>query len=209
LFVVDANPNILVFDSLPVYSFLSVLGSHGNSLPLVAELASAIFLTNGNDKVYHTYRHLEELATLPKENLTKCFAKWCTAEFGDAFLKGSFQCFRPPTQKPYGLLAAISNSLVVHDIILSANNDGQSFSESMEVLKKYAHGVSDVQGPWILRMLSTVGCIVPNDYAMGAEMSLKLAKQVCKCVDCSACGWFCFSNDCLHVIDGQISKRVK
>jgi hypothetical protein len=31
-------------------------------------------------------------------------------------------------------------------------------------------------------MLSNVGCIVPNDYAVGAEMSLKLAKQVCKCV---------------------------
>ena len=191
LLVVDANPNISVFDSLPTYSFLSVLGSHGNSLPLVAELASAIFLTNGNDKVYHAFRHLEELATLPKENLTMYFANWCNAEFGDVFSKGSFQRFRPPTQKPYGLPVAISNSLVVRDIILSANDDGQSFSESMEALKKYAHGVSDVQGPRILRILSTVGCIVPNDYAVGAEMSLKLAKQVCKCVDCSVCGWFC------------------
>jgi hypothetical protein len=42
--------------------------------------------------------------------------------------------------------------------------------------------VSGVQGPRILWMLSNVGCIVPNDYAVGAEMSLKLAKQVCKCV---------------------------
>ena len=192
LFVVDADPNISVFDSLPAYSFLSVLGSHGNSLPLVAELASAIFLTNGNDKVYHAFRHLEELSTLPKENLTMYFAKWCNAEFGDVFSKGSFQRFRPPTQKPYGLPVAISNSLVVRDVILSANNDGQSFSESMEVLKKYAHGVSDVQGPRILRLLSIVGCIVPNEYAVGAEMSLKLAKQVCTCVDYTCfCHKFC------------------
>jgi hypothetical protein len=54
----------------------------------------------------------------------------------------------------------------------------------MEVLQKYAHRVSAVQGPRILWMLSNVGCIVPNDYAVGAEMSLKLAKQVCKCVHC-------------------------
>jgi hypothetical protein len=60
----------------------------------------------------------------------------------------------------------------------------------MEVLQKYAHGVSDVQGSRICRMLSTFGCIVPNDYAVGAEMSLKLAKQVCTCVHCSTCGRF-------------------
>jgi hypothetical protein len=170
---------------------LRVLGKHGSPLPLVAELASALFLTNGNDKVYHAFRHLQGLATLPKENLTMYFANWCNGEFGDVFLKGSFQRFHPPTQKPYGLPVAISNCLVVRDIVLSANEDGQSFSKSMEVLQKYAHGVSGVQGPRILWMLSNVGCIVPNDYAVGAEMSLKLAKQVCICVHCSTCGRFC------------------
>jgi hypothetical protein len=29
-----------------------------------------------------------------------------------------------------------------------------------------------------------------NDYAVGAEIYLKLAKQVCKCVHCSTCGRF-------------------
>jgi hypothetical protein len=183
LFVVDANPNISVFDSLATYSLLCVLGKHGSPLPLVAELL-------GNDKVYHAFRHLEGLATLLKDNLTMYFANWCNSEFGDVFLKGSFQRFCPPTQKPYGLLVAISNCLVVRDIMLSANDDGQSFSKSMEVLQKYAHGVSGVQGPRILWMLSNVGCIIPNDYTVGAEMSLKLAKQVCKCVHCSTCGRF-------------------
>jgi hypothetical protein len=75
--------------------------------------------------------------------------------------------------------------------MLSANDDGQSFSESMEVLKKYAHGVSDMQGPRILWMLLNVRCIVPNDYAVGAEMSPKVAKQVYLCVHCSACRLFC------------------
>jgi hypothetical protein len=42
LFVVDANPNILVLDSLATYSLLRVLGKHGSPLPLVAELASAL-----------------------------------------------------------------------------------------------------------------------------------------------------------------------
>jgi hypothetical protein len=134
---------------------------------------------------------LEGLATLPKDNLTMYFANWCNSEFGDVFSKGSFQRFCPPTQKPYGLPVAISNCLVVRDIMLSANDDGQSFSKSMEVLQKYAHGVSGVQGPRILQMLSNVRCIVPNDYSVGAEMSLKLAKQVCKCVHCSTCRRFC------------------
>jgi hypothetical protein len=133
---------------------------------------------------------LEGLATLPKDNFTMYFANWCNSEFGDVFSKGSFQRFCPPTQKPYGLPVAISNCLVVHVIMLSANDDGQSFSKSMEVLQKYAHGVSAVQGPRILWMLSNVRCIVPNDYTVGGEMSLKLAKQVCKCVHCSTCGRF-------------------
>jgi hypothetical protein len=90
LFVVDANPNILVFDLLMTYSLLRVLGKHGSPLPLVA-LASALFLTNGNDKVYHAFRHLEGLATLLKDNLTMYFANWCNSEFGDVFSKGSFQ----------------------------------------------------------------------------------------------------------------------
>jgi hypothetical protein len=42
LFVVDANPNISVFDSLMTYSLLRVLGKHGSPLPLVVELASAL-----------------------------------------------------------------------------------------------------------------------------------------------------------------------
>jgi hypothetical protein len=91
LFVVDANPNISVFDLLTTYSLLCVLGKHGSPLPLVVELASALFLTNGNDKVYHTFWHLEGLATLPKDNLTMYFANWCNSEFGDVFSKGSFQ----------------------------------------------------------------------------------------------------------------------
>jgi hypothetical protein len=179
LFVVDANPNISVFGSLMTYSLFHVLGKHGSPLPLVAELASALFLTNSNDKVYHAFRHLEEVAT-----------SWCNSEVGDVFLKGSFQQFHPPTQKPYGLKVEISNCLVVCNIMLSANDDGQAFSKSMEVLQKYAHGVSAVQGHRILWMLSNVGCIITNDYMVGAEMSLKLAKQVFTCVHCSTCGRF-------------------
>ena len=178
LFVVDANPNISVFDSLSVYSLLSVLAKHGNAVPMVSELACALFLTNGNDKKYYAFKHLEELETLPKDNLTVYFANWCNAEFGNVFSKGKFQRFRPPTQKPYGLPVAISNNLVMRDVIMSANNDGQSFSNSMEVLKNNVHGVSTVQGPRVLRVLSNVGCIVPNDYAVQAELSSRLAKQV-------------------------------
>jgi hypothetical protein len=42
LFVVDANPNISVFNSLSTHSLLSVLEKHGNVVPLVAELMSAL-----------------------------------------------------------------------------------------------------------------------------------------------------------------------
>jgi hypothetical protein len=67
---------------------------------------------------------LEGLATLLKENLTMYFANWYNNEFGDIFLKGSFLQISPPTQKPYGLQVMISNCLVVRDIMLSANDDG-------------------------------------------------------------------------------------
>lgn len=67
---------------------------------------------------------------------------------------------------------------MIRDIILAANDEGQSFSMSMEKLKKYAYGIDAVQGPRLLRILSNAGCIVPNDYSVQAQISLKLAKQV-------------------------------
>ena len=79
---------------------------------------------------------------------------------------------------------AIYNSLVLRNIIISANEKGQSFSESMDVLKKSAYGVSGVQGPRVLRTLSTVGSIISNEYAVQAEISVKLAKQVSPFVPC-------------------------
>jgi hypothetical protein len=45
-------------------------------VPLVAELMSALFRTNGNDKEYQAFQHLEELEMLPKETLTLYFANW-------------------------------------------------------------------------------------------------------------------------------------
>jgi hypothetical protein len=69
-FVTNAHPNISVFNSLSTHSLLYVLEKHGNVVPLVAELVSAMILTNGNDKVYQAFWHLEELEMLPKENLT-------------------------------------------------------------------------------------------------------------------------------------------
>jgi hypothetical protein len=50
LLVTNAHPNISVFNSLSTHSLLSVLEKHGNVVPLVAKLMSALFLTNGNDK---------------------------------------------------------------------------------------------------------------------------------------------------------------
>ena len=182
LFTANAGPNISSFDSLLTHSFLSVLEKHGNSLPLVAELSSALFLTNGNDKAYYAFKHLEELERLPKDNLTMYFANWCNEEFGSTFSSGKHQRFRPATQNPYGLPVAIVNNLVIRDIVISANDEGESFSQSMEKLKKKAHGVKTVLGPRALRVLSSAGCIVPNEYAVSAELSMKLAKQVRVCI---------------------------
>jgi hypothetical protein len=52
LFVLHAHTNIT---SLLTHSLLSVLEKHGNTVPMVAELAPALFLTNGNDKAYHAF----------------------------------------------------------------------------------------------------------------------------------------------------------
>jgi hypothetical protein len=81
LFVVDAHSNISVFDSLLIHSLFCVLEKHGNEVSLVGELASALFLMNGNDKACHAFKHLEELEMLLKENLTMYFANWCNSQF--------------------------------------------------------------------------------------------------------------------------------
>jgi hypothetical protein len=178
LFVTNAHPNISVFNSLSTHSLLSVLEKHGNAVPLGAELASALFLANGNDKVYQAFQHLEELEILPKDNLIMYFANWCNGEFGSIFSSGKFQQFWPPTQKPFPGLVVIGNNLVMRDIMISVNEEGQSFSKSMEVLKNIAHGVTTVVGPKVLRTVANAGCIISNENAVEAELSCNLAKQV-------------------------------
>jgi hypothetical protein len=48
----------------------------------------------------------------------------------------------------------------------------------MEVLKNEAHGVSTMVGPKVLQTVANAGCVISNEYAVQAELSLKLAKQV-------------------------------
>jgi hypothetical protein len=99
LFVAGGCPlQHFFFDSQLTHSSLTVLEKHGNAVPLVAELMSALFIMNGNDKAYHAFKHLEELEMLLKENLTMYFANWCIGEFGSIFSNGKFQQFHLPTQ---------------------------------------------------------------------------------------------------------------
>jgi hypothetical protein len=70
------------------------------------------------------------------------------------------------------------NNLVMRDIMISANKEGQTFSKSMEVLKNEAHGVSTMVGPKVLWTVAKAGSIISNEYTVQAELSLKLAKQV-------------------------------
>jgi hypothetical protein len=72
----------------------------------------------------------------------------------------------------------IGNNLVMRNIMISANKEGLLFSKSMEVLKNDAHGVSTVVGPKVLQTVANAGCIISNEYAVKAELSLNLAKQV-------------------------------
>jgi hypothetical protein len=73
---------------------------------------------------------------------------------------------------------AIGNNLVMRDIMISANKEGQMFSKSMEVLKNEAHGVSTVVGPKVLQTVANAGYFISNEYDVEAELSLNLAKQV-------------------------------
>jgi hypothetical protein len=83
-----------VFDSLSTHSFLSVLGKCEKVVPLVAKLASALFLMNGNDKAYHAFKkHLEELEMAAKENLTMNFANSLNGVFGSIFSNGTQKAF--------------------------------------------------------------------------------------------------------------------
>ena len=63
--------------------------------------------------------------------------------------------------------------------MISANKEGQAISKSMEILKNEAHGVSTMVGPKVLQTVANAGSIISNEYAVQAELSLKLAKQVC------------------------------
>jgi hypothetical protein len=73
---------------------------------------------------------------------------------------------------------AVANNLVMGDILISANEEGQVFSKSMEVLKNEAHGMSTLVGPKVLWTVANTGSIISNEYIIQAELSLKLAKQV-------------------------------
>jgi hypothetical protein len=75
----------------------------------------------------------------------------------------------------------IGNNLVMRDIMISVNKEGQTFSKSMEVLKNNADGVSTVVGPKVLQKVANAGCIISNEYAVTAALSLNLAKQVGPC----------------------------
>jgi hypothetical protein len=101
-----------------------------------------------------------------------------TVNSGSIFSSGKFQQFCLPTQKTFLGPVAIGNNLVMRDIMISANEEGQTFSKSMEVLKNEAHGVSTVVAPKVLWTVANAGCIISNEYAVQAELSLKLAKQV-------------------------------
>jgi hypothetical protein len=45
---------------------------------------------------------------------------------------------------------AIGNNLVMRDIMISANKEGQAISKSMEILKNEAHGMTTMVGPKVL-----------------------------------------------------------
>jgi hypothetical protein len=79
---------------------------------------------------FSTWKNLEELEILPKDNLTMYFANWCNGEFGSIFSSGKFQQFHPPTQKPFPGPVVIGNNLVMRDIMISANKEGGSHSAS-------------------------------------------------------------------------------
>jgi hypothetical protein len=115
-----------------------------------------------------------------KENLTIYFANWCNGEFGSIFSSGKFQQFCLPTQKPFPGPVVIGNNLVMRDIMISANKskEGQMFSKSMDIPKNDAHRVSTLVGPKVLWTVANAGCIISNEYAVKAEVSLNLAKQV-------------------------------
>jgi hypothetical protein len=62
--------------------------------------------------------------------------------------------------------------------MISVNKKGQTFSKSMEVPKNEAHGLSTMVGPKVLQKVANGGFIISNEYAVEAELSLNLAKQV-------------------------------
>jgi hypothetical protein len=59
-------------------------------------------------------------------------------------------------KQPFLGPVVIGNNLVMRDIMISVNEEGQSFSKSMEVLKNDAHGVSTMVGPKVLIQLPTL-----------------------------------------------------
>jgi hypothetical protein len=65
--------------------------------------------------------------------------------------------------KPFVGPVAVVNNLVMRDIMISANDEGQTFSKSMEVLKNEAHDVSTMVGPKVLLTIANAGSIISNE----------------------------------------------
>jgi hypothetical protein len=78
--------------------------------------------------------------------------------------------------------------LTIKETITTANDNGISFHEAIKHLKDGVFGADDLVCSHILHMASLSSIIVPNEYAIGADIPTSLAKWVCTRIVCTVPG---------------------
>jgi hypothetical protein len=111
-------------------------------------------------------------------NITHYYTERNNAVSGSNFSVGQFESHQPPCQKPIPLPLIIRNGLIIKKTIIAANDNGIAFSEAIKHLKAGVFGADALVCSCILRIASLSSIIVPNEYAIGAEIPSSLAKRV-------------------------------
>jgi hypothetical protein len=149
---------------------MAIQDKHGYLVDLASELLATLPFMNGTDKAYKTFVYIASLKQLPVSNITHYYTERNNAVSGSNFSVGQFEHHRPPCQKPIPLPLIIRNALIIKETIIAANDNAISFSEAIKHLKAGVFGADALVCSRILRIASLSSIIVPNEYAIGAEI---------------------------------------
>lgn len=127
-------------------ALLGVVEKHSCSLPLVSELAATIPLMNGVERCHSTFQEIEQMESLPLDNLTQYYAQQNISEYGTTYSVGKFERHWPPAMKPLPMPRILLNQLGSKFIITGAKDGSLDFDQLMHGSNKEACSQSWLPG---------------------------------------------------------------